>query len=255
MNNQILKRIVVLSLLILLCSCKAGKTSSPFVAVKFIEATLTYNNGTTKKCFAEKVDMNYSKVKFKLTEKGTTEEVMSDELKKIEYIEKEGGKSIAERLYLYKDKEKSGIKKVEKKWFYLLYSNGLKLASNYSSSTLRYNAGNGTSSGSGGETYIHIGRENEDGVFFLYVLSDMMSVNVGLDKSVRKNCELLFKDCPAFLTAVNEEKFKKNTLITRLVELYETNNCNKKEEVKAVKKPSTKAAIKPKQTKPKPTKK
>ena len=136
-----------------------------------------------------------------------------------------------------------------------MYSNGIKLAVDIAQSTFRYNAINGTSTGSGGGTLLYIGKEKEDAVFFVYQLSNQISINIGMDKLVRRHCELLFKDCPAFLEAVNKENFKKNTLINRLIELYETNNCNNKEEVKAVKKPSTKAAIKPKQTKPKPTKK
>ena len=223
---------------------------------QYDEAVLTFENGTVKKGFAEMVGIQDSKVKFKLEEKGVTEKILSTDLKKIEYIDKDGNNHIAERLFIYKDKGEKGIKKrPDKYWLYVVYSNGIKLAVDIAQSTFRYNAINGTSTGSGGGTLLYIGKEKEDAVFFVYQLSNQISINIGMDKLVRRHCELLFKDCPAFLEAVNKENFKKNTLINRLIELYETNNCNNKEEVKAVKKPSTKAAIKPKQTKPKPTKK
>ena len=208
---------------------------------KYYEATLTFENGTIKKGFAEMVEIQDSKVKFRLEEKGDTEKILSTDLKKIEYTDKDGNKYIAERLFIYTDKGENGIKKrPDKYWLYVVYSNGIRLVTDALQSTFRYNPSNGTSTGSGGATMLYMGKEKEDAVFFVFMLSSMMSVNVGMDKSVRRHSELLFKDCPAFLEAVNKENFKKNTLMNRLIELYETNNCNKKEEVKPVAKPVSK---------------
>lgn len=208
---------------------------------KFIKATLTFENGTTKEGFAEMIQMNDSKVKFRLTEKGDTEKIVSDELKKIEYSDKEGNISIAEKLFINTDKGEKGIKQTDKKyWLYVLYQDGIKIAVDVTASTFIYNASNGTSTGSGGGTLLYIGKEKDNAVFFVYPLSAMMSVNVGMDKSVRKHCDLLFKDCPKFLAAVNAENFKKNTLINKLIELYESNDCNKPVKVEAPKKASTK---------------
>ncbi|NRS88964.1 hypothetical protein HNQ02_001884 [Flavobacterium sp. 7E] len=208
---------------------------------KFIKATLTFENGTTKEGFAEMVEINDSKVKFRLTEKGDTEKILSEGLKKIAYIDSEGNITIAERLFIKTDKGEKGIKQTDKKyWLYVVYSKGIKLAVDIAVSTLRYNPSNGTSTGMGGGTILYMGKEKEDGVFFVFYLSDMMSVNVGMDKSVRKHCDLLFKDCPKFLAAVNAENFKKNTLINKLIELYETNDCNKPIKVEAPKKASPK---------------
>ncbi|MBE0392624.1 hypothetical protein [Flavobacterium sp. PL002] len=208
---------------------------------KFIKATLTFENGTTKEGFAEMVEINDSKVKFRLTEKGDTEKILSEGLKKIEFSDSEGNISIAERLFINTDKGEKGIKQTGKKyWLYVVYSKGIKLAVDIAVSTFRYNPSNGTSTGMSGGTILYMGKEKEDGVFFIFYLSDMMSINVGLDKTVRKHCDLLFKDCPKFLAAVNAENFKKTTLINKLIELYETNDCNKPAKVEAPKKASPK---------------
>lgn len=201
---------------------------------KYYEAVLTFENGTVKKGFAELVEINSSKVKFRLTEKGDTEKILSEELKKVEYVDKDGNKYEAERLFVLQDKGEKGVKKSsDKYWLYVIYSKGIKLTVDALQSTLRYNAATGTSTGSGGGTMLYMGKEKEDGVFYVYMLSAMMSVNVGMDKAVRNIAGIQFKDCPAFLEAVNKENFKKNTLAGRIIELYETNNCNKKEVAKA----------------------
>lgn len=195
---------------------------------KYYKATLTLENGEVKNGFAEMVEITDSKVKFRLTEKGDTEKILSTEIKKIEYTDKEENSFIAERLFIHTDKGEKGIKKGTKKyWLYVAYSNGIKLAVDAVRSTIRYNATNGTTTGSSGGTMLYMGKEKEDGVFFIFYLSDMMSVNVGMDKTVRNHAALLFKDCPKFLEAVNAENFKKPTLLTKLVELYEKNDCNK----------------------------
>jgi Tfp pilus tip-associated adhesin PilY1 len=197
---------------------------------KYYEAVLTFENGTVKKGFAEMVEIQDSKVKFRLTENGNTEKVLSTDLKKIEYTDKGGNKYEVERLFIHKDKGENGVKKgTEKYWLYVVYSNGIKLVTDALQSTFRYNPNNGTTTGAAGATLLYLGKENEDGVFFVFMLSSMSSINVGMDKSVRRHCDLLFKDCPVFLTAVNNENFKKGTLINQLIELYEKNNCNKKE--------------------------
>lgn len=214
---------------------------------KYYEAVLTFENGTVKKGFAEMVEIQDSKVKFRATEKGDTEKILSTELKKIEYTDKDGNKYEADRLFIHKDKGEDGIKKgTEKYWLYVIYSNGIKVATDVLQSTFRYNPSNGTTTGAAGATLLYLGKEKEDGVFFVYMLSSMNSVNIGMDKSVRRHCELLFKDCPTFLTAVNNEDFKKKTLINKLIELYEKNNCNKKES-----KPVHKEVTKPKKSKKK----
>lgn len=201
---------------------------------KYYEAVLTFENGTVKKGFAELVEINSSKVKFRLTEKGDTEKILSEELKKVEYVDKDGNKYQAERLFVLQDKGEKGVKKSsDKSWLYVIYANGIKLTVDALQSTFRYNPVNGTSTGSGGGTMLYMGKEKEDGVYFVYMLSAMMSVNVGMDKAVRNISSLQFKDCPAFLEAVNAENFKKNTLANRIIELYEKSNCNKKEVVKA----------------------
>lgn len=195
---------------------------------KYYKAVLTLENGTTKNGFAEMVEMNDSKVKFRLTEKGDTEKILSSEVKKIEYSDEEQNSFVAERLFIHTDKGEKGIKQGTKKyWLYIAYSNGIKLAVDAVRSTMRYNAINGTTTGSSGGTMLYMGKEKEDGVFFIFYLSDMMSINVGMDKAVRNHCTLLFKDCPKFLEAVNAENFKKPTLLGKLVELYEKNDCNK----------------------------
>ncbi|KLT71565.1 hypothetical protein AB674_00405 [Flavobacterium sp. ABG] len=200
---------------------------------KYYEAVLTFENGTVKKGFAELVEINSSKVKFRLTEKGDTEKILSKELKKVEYVDKDGNKYEAERLFVLQDKGEKGVKKSsDKSWLYVIYSKGIKLTVDALQSTLRYNPATGTSTGSGGGTMLYMGKEKEDGVFYVYMLSAMMSVNVGMDKAVRNIAGIQFKDCPAFLEAVNKENFKKNTLAGRIIELYETNNCNKKEVAK-----------------------
>nr|WP_315198537.1 hypothetical protein [uncultured Flavobacterium sp.] len=215
---------------------------------KYYEAVLTFENGTVKKGFAEMVEIQDSKVKFRLTEKGDTEKILSKDLKKIEYTDKDGNKYEADRLFIHRDKGEDGIKKgTEKYWLYVVYSKGIKIATDALQSTFRYNPSNGTTTGAAGATLLYLGKENEDGVFFVFMLSSMNSVNIGMDKSVRRHCELLFKDCPAFLTAVNNENFKKNTLINRLIELSEKNNCNKKMEAK----PVSKSVAKPKKSKKK----
>lgn len=211
------------------------------VQAKYYKAVLTFQDGTVKNGFAEMVEMQDSKVKFRLSEKGDTEKIVSDDLKKIEYTDDEQNQYIAERLFLHTDKGEKGIKLGTKKyWLYIAYSNGLKIAADVTQSTYRYNAANGTSTGASGGVSLFMGKEKEDGVFFIFYLSDMMSVNVGMDKSVRSHCALLVKDCPKFIEAVNAENFKKATLANRLIELYEKNNCNKKGEVKAVGKVVTK---------------
>ena len=68
---------------------------------QYDEAVLTFENGTVKKGFAEMVGIQDSKVKFKLEEKGVTEKILSTDLKKIEYIDKDGNNHIAERLFIY----------------------------------------------------------------------------------------------------------------------------------------------------------
>lgn len=211
---------------------------------KYYEAVLTFENGTVKKGFAELVEMNSSKVKFRLAEKGDTEKILSEELKRVEYVDKDGNKYEAERLFILQDKGEKGVKKSsDKYWLYVVYSNGIKLTVDALQSTLRYNPGTGTTTGSGGGTMLYMGKEKEDGVFYVYMLSAMMSVNVGMDKAVRNISGIQFKDCPAFLEAVNKENFKKNTLANRIIELYEANNCNKK------------VAVKPQETKGKKRKK
>jgi len=215
---------------------------------KYYEAVLTFENGTVKKGFAEMVEIQDSKVKFRLTEKGDTEKILSDDLKKIEYTDKDGNKYEANRLFIHTDKGENGIKKGTKKhWLYVVYSNGIKLVTDSLQSTFKYNPSNGTTTGAAAATLLYLGKEKEDGVFFVFMLSSMNSINVGMDKSVRKHCDLLFKDCPAFLEAVNKENFKKATLMNRLIELYETNNCNKKAKIN----PEAKLATKSKKSKKK----
>lgn len=208
---------------------------------KFIKATLTFQNGSTKEGFAEMVEMNDSKVRFRITENGEIEKILSEDLKKIIYINEEGSMSVAEKLFINMDKGEKGIKKTDKKyWLYVVYSQGIKLVVDLAVSTFKYNASNGTSTGSGGGTILYMGNEKDDSVFFIFYLSNMMSVNVGMDKAVRNHCELLFQNCPKFIAAVNAENFKKNTLINKLIELYENNNCNKPIQVETPKKASPK---------------
>lgn len=231
------KSIVLFTVVLLIISCKAANSSSSFLSnIKYNQAVITYDNGKEKKGYAEMVDMFYTKVKFKSTESGETEILEDSNMKKINYIDKDGNHYLAERLYYNKDKGDKGIKKGDKIWFYTNYSNGIKIVSSSNASTFKYNAGNGTSTGDGGSTSVFIGKGNEDGVFYVFDLSNQMSINVGLDKSVRANCELLFKDCPKFIEAVNKENFKKQTMVNRLIELYETNGCNKPAKVTTPKK-------------------
>lgn len=224
-----MKKISLLFALItlLICCKSASSSSSLFTKIKYNEAIITYNDGNVKKGYAEMVDISYKNVKFRSTENGDTEILADDNIKKIEYVDQDGNKFLAEKLYHNKDKGEKGVKKGERIWLYVLYSNGIKLVANRSISTFKYNAVNGTSSGTGGSTTIFIGKEKEDGVFYLYDLMDQISVNVGLNKYVRKNCEFLFKDCPEFIQAVNAENFKKDTVVNRLIELYEDSGCNK----------------------------
>ncbi|MGA9638492.1 hypothetical protein, partial [Flavobacterium sp.] len=199
----------------------------------FVKATLTYENGTVKEGFVEMVEATDSKVKFRATEKGDTEKILSSELKKIVFNHDDGSTSIAEKLFINKVKGEDEVKKSKKQyWLYVVYSHGIKIAVDIAISTFRYNAISGTSTGMGGATMLHVGKEKDDGVYFVFPLEDMMSINIGMDRSVRKRCAFLFKDCPKFLEAVNNENFKKPTLINRLIELYETNNCNKPVQVK-----------------------
>lgn len=217
---------------------------------KYYTATLTFENGEVKKGFAEMVEINDSKVKFRLEEKGDTEKIISTDLKKIEYADQDGNSFVAERLFIHTDKAEKDIKLGTKKyWLYVTYEHGMKLAVDAVRSTMRFNAVNGTTTGMGGGTVLYMGKEKEDGVFFIFYLSDMMSINVGMDKAVRRHCELLFKACPKFLEAVNAENFKKPTLINKLIELYETNDCNKPVKVaKAEIKAENKAAVAKKKT-------
>ena len=204
---------------------------------KFIKATLFLENGSIKEGFSEMVEINDTKVKFRFTRKGETEKIVSEDLKKIIYTDDNGGISIAEKLYINVDKGEKGIKKFGKKyWLYVVYSHGIKLVVDIANSTFIYNAIKGTSTGSGGGTILYMGNENDASVFFVYYLSSMVSVNIGMDKAIRKNCELLFKNCPKFIAAVNAENFKKNTLINKLIELYENSNCNKPVQVETSKK-------------------
>jgi hypothetical protein len=235
------KIIVILVLSLLVWSCKSASSSSALLqTIKYEKAVLTYVNGDVVKGYAEVADAFYSKIKFKQTEKGKVESVVSDDLKKIEYVDKDGKEYVAERLYKYVDKGAKGVIKKDKLWLFVAYSNGMKLAILRSGSGYVYNGSTGTSTGSGASTGLFMGKDKEDGVFFVYDLSDQMSINVGLDKSVRKHCDLLFKDCPKFLEAVHAENFKKNTLANSLVELYETNDCNKPVVVATPKKATTK---------------
>lgn len=215
-----------LSLLVL--SCKSAGSSSALVQkIIYEKAVVTYGNGDVVKGYVELVDPFYTKIKFKQTEKGNVQSLVSDDIKKIEYTDKDGTEFLAERLFRYVDKGDKGIVKKEKLWLFTVYSKGMKLAVARASSTFSYNANTGTSVGSGPSTGLYMGKDSEDGVFFVFDLSDQTSINIGMDKSVRKHCNLLFKDCPKFLAAINAENFKKNTLINKLIELYETNDCNK----------------------------
>lgn len=216
----------VLSLLVL--SCKSAGSSSALVQkIVYEKAIITYGNGNVVKGYAELVDPFYSKIKFKQTEKGSVQSLVSDDIKKIEYTDKDGKELLAERLFKYVDKGDKGIVKKDKLWLFTVYSKGMKLAVLRSPSTFSYNGNTGTSTGVGSSTGLFMGKVSEDGVFFVYDLSDQISINIGMDKTVRKYCDLLFKDCPKFLAAVNAENFKKNTLISKLIELHETNDCNK----------------------------
>lgn len=195
---------------------------------EFQKATLFFENGTVKEGFAKMTKSSDSKIKFKLTLKSDVEKILSTELKKIVFDNYDGSTTVVEKLFINKAKGENGVKKSKKQyWLYVLYSNGIKIAANAVDSMLRYNAISGTSSGMGGALMLYVGKENEDGVYFVFLLEDMMSINIGMDRSVRKRCAFLFKDCSKFIEEVNKENFKKPTLINKLIELYENNNCNK----------------------------
>lgn len=211
------------------------------VQAKYYKAVLTFQDGTVKNGFAEMVEMQDSKVKFRLSEKGDTEKIVSDDLKKIEYTDDEQNQYIAERLFLHTDKGEKGIKLGTKKyWLTVVYSNGIKLGVDVVEPSYAPTGAHGARIPVGGGVSFFMGKEKEDGVFYVCYLSSMMSINIGMDKSVKRHSELLFKDCPAFLTAVNSEDFKKGNLINNIIELYEKNNCNKKEARKVVGKVVTK---------------
>jgi hypothetical protein len=233
------KIIVMFALSLLVLSCKsAGSSSALLQKIIYEKAVITYGNGDVVKGYVEMVDPFYSKIKFKQTEKGTVQSLISDDIKKIEYTDKEGKELLAERLFKYVDKGDKGIVKKEKLWLFTVYSKGMKLAISRSLSNSSYNGS--TVSASAPSIGLYMGKDSEDGVFFIYDISEQMSINVGLDKMVRKHTDLLFKSCPKFLAAVNAENFKKNTLINKLIELYEINDCNKPVKVEAPKKASPK---------------
>ena len=198
------------------------------VQAKYYKAVLTLEDGSAKKGFAEMVEWSDSKVKFKLEEKGDTEKILSTSLKKIEYTGDEKNVFIAERLYIQTDKGEKGVKiSPEKYWLYVVYSKGIKLAVNVYQSTQIFNANTGMTKGQAGGRSFYLGKEKEDAIFFICFISDMNSTTIGMDKSVRKHCSLLFKDCPKFIEVVNAEDFKQASLMSRIVELYEEHNCNK----------------------------
>lgn len=196
------------------------------VNAKFLPALLTYEDGSTKSGFVDLPKLTDKTVDFKATEDGAKEKLLSSDLKSIKFTREDGEIIFAESLFILTNKKEKGIKKTDKKyWLYTIYSDGMKIAVDVVQSTFKNNPNGGSPTGSAGATVAYIAKENDDSVFMLGYLSDMVSINLNMDNLVREGCEYLFKDCPSFIQAVNAENFKKPTLVNRVIELYVNNNC------------------------------
>ncbi len=194
---------------------------------KYYKATLIYENGTTKSGFAELVDNKTKNVRFKTSGKGGSEKISSSELSKIVFYSEKGDSIAVERLYNNEIKNDGTIKRnKEKEWYYVYYSNKLKVVGGSSVET-----GNMLSAGKiepGSEVSYYLGKEGDENIYYLYYNSPKNISGLAgfdLDDQIVKISKQLFQDsCPDLINKLEIVKFKYKNAIPNYIDFY-TSTC------------------------------
>ncbi len=178
---------------------------------EYISATLYFNDGSKKTGFAELVDSEDKKVKFKLLIDGKKEKILSDDLKKIEFKDKNNAVYISERLNIWS----IGFMKFKylenKFWLYFLSSQG-----NYSlyvttSATRLTRAGTNTYQ-SFGETWYYYRSKMEKVAFVGFFRSNAgIAIEVGRGKIAKNMVKEMFKGKCNLDKEIDNIKFDRHT--------------------------------------------
>jgi len=192
----------------------------PLMAVaKFRSGTIFFNDGTSKKGFLEIPNYDDPKIKFRSTEKASTEKFKIEEVKNFEVINDDNIKVFYETMYLANFKIFSTTEiKVDKNksWVKIVKQGKITLYSAFYS--YRY----GSSVTEGRRYYIK--KPNNENPLFLFDsdvagFSIQMNAFSALKKSVKAHFD---KDCPKLVEMLNKEELKKNGL-AHIVDLYDAN--------------------------------
>lgn len=192
------------------------------VAAKFRSGTIFLNDGSSKKGFLEIPNYDDSKIKFRSTEKASTEKFNIDEVKSFEVINDDKVKVYYETLYLANFKMFSTTEiKVDKRksWVRIVKQGKITLYSAFYS--YRYG-----SSVTEGRNY-YIKKPNSENPLFIYDADvNGFSLQVNAFNSLKKAVKVHFdNDCPQLVELLNKEELKRIGL-SHIVDLYDANCGN-----------------------------
>ena len=193
---------------------------------EFNKAILYLENGEKKTGFSEMVDPDDAKVLFKADENSKKEVIPSSDIKKIEYTDKAGNSYLAERLYMM-SLTLSGkySKSKEKKWFYVVYSEEVKIGATSYAGNLKYNPIHGTTTGQSGETSYFFGAGKSDELYFGYLKSHGAAIHTTTGQTIRKMSKVVFANCPELIEKIEKEDFKTKTALDQLIAIFEKVEC------------------------------
>jgi hypothetical protein len=134
---------------------------------KFIKAVLYMEDGSTKKGLAEMVESDDSKVYFKTEEEAKKEKIESINIKKIEFVDGESKKYMAERLYATTANILTGkfSRSKKKLWFYIVYEKNVKIGGIASEGGSRPNAGGTSTVVTFANTAYFFGKKNQEKIY------------------------------------------------------------------------------------------
>jgi hypothetical protein len=194
---------------------------------KFINAVLYMQDGSVKKGFAEMVESDDSKVYYKTNEEAKTEKIESNNIIKIEYLDSDNKRQLAERLYATTANILTGkfSKSKKKVWFYIVYDKSVKIGGIGSQGGTRPNAGGTSSVVTFANTAYFFGQKNSEELVFGFASTSSNGFAIGTDSLIRKMSKEAFTDCPKLIDAIAKEDFKSKSVMDQLKNIFEKIKC------------------------------
>lgn len=189
------------------------------VVAKFRSGTIFFNDGSSKSGVLEIPNYDDAKIKFRSTEKGSTEKFKIEEVKSFEVINDDNVKVFYETMYLAKFKLfNTSEMKVDKNksWVRIVKQGKITLYSAYYS----YRYGNSVTEG---RDYYIKKPSSENPLFIFNGDVSGFSLHMNAFSALKKNVKVHFnKDCPQLSEMVNKEELKRIGL-SHIVDLYDAN--------------------------------